>query len=87
MTSCEWLPTRASRRRVDLRALFRPGIRRAREGVTPAMRPCPLVRFCSLGLCSVDLHDAMNIVSALDLVAPPLRVLRRDDPQRLRSPA
>jgi hypothetical protein len=45
------------------------------------------VRFCSFGLCSVDLHDAMNIVSALDLVAPPLRVLRRDDPQRLRSPA
>jgi len=43
-TSCEWLPTRASRRRVDLRALFRPGIRRAREGVTPDERPCPLVR-------------------------------------------
>jgi len=43
-TSCEWLPTRASRRRVDLRALFRSRIRRARVGVTRVERPCPLLR-------------------------------------------
>jgi len=45
---CVRLPARARWRRVDLRALFRSGIRRAREGVTPDERPCPLVRVALL---------------------------------------
>jgi hypothetical protein len=68
--------TSASRRRVSLRALLRPGIRSERGWFRPSVRPYPLVRFCSLGLCFEDLGDAMNATSARGLLRPVLRVPR-----------
>jgi hypothetical protein len=75
-TSCWWVTTSASHRRVDLRALLRPGIRSERGRFSPGVRPYPLVRLCSLGLCFEDLGRAMNAASARGLPRPVLRVPR-----------